>query len=117
MQISAVLSFVALVASVTAVAVPNSVVDLSLAKRQDGCNLYCDPLGTAQAECHGYSICLCGGPVAALVYACGTCKFQRDTTQYAALQQEMDRYSADCAAKNYPVGALPIPYCSAPATA
>ncbi|KAG9036828.1 hypothetical protein FS837_001599 [Tulasnella sp. UAMH 9824] len=57
------------------------------------------------------------GPAAALVYTCGTCKYQRDTTQYAALQQEIDQYVANCAANNSPVGALPIPYCSAPATA
>ncbi|KAG9030609.1 hypothetical protein FS837_003227 [Tulasnella sp. UAMH 9824] len=116
MQLSAVLSFVALVASVTPVAVADTVVDF-LTMRQDGCNLYCDPLNAARIYCHGYSICLCGGPVAALVYACGTCKFQNDTTQYAAVQQEMDRYSADCAAQNFPVSALPIPACSVPATA
>ncbi|KAG8912968.1 hypothetical protein FRC00_003368 [Tulasnella sp. 408] len=116
MQLSAVLSFVALVASATAIAVPNSIVDY-LTKRQDGCELYCNPLTTAQSDCQSQITCLCGGPVAALVYTCGTCKYQRDTTQYAALQQEIDQYVANCAANNSPVGALPIPYCSAPATA
>ncbi|KAG8896063.1 hypothetical protein FRC00_006556 [Tulasnella sp. 408] len=117
MQLSAVLSLVALVASVTAVAVPNSIVDSSLTRRQDGCNLYCDPLNNVNIECRAYRSCLCSGRIAALMYACATCKFQHDNTQYAALQQEMDRYSADCAANNYPVGALPIQYCSACANA
>ncbi|KAG8912967.1 hypothetical protein FRC00_003367 [Tulasnella sp. 408] len=78
--------------------------------------MYCDSLATANSSCGDYA-CYCSGPVAALVYTCGTCKYQHDTTQYAALQQEVDKYVANCASNNFPVGALPIPYCSAPATA
>ncbi|KIO20505.1 hypothetical protein M407DRAFT_29872 [Tulasnella calospora MUT 4182] len=117
MQLSLALSFVALVASATAVAIPNSAVDLSLSKRQDPCALYCDPLSTANQQCNGDATCLCGGPVAALMYTCNTCGYQHDTTKYAALQQQLDQYSANCASLNSPVGALPLPYCSAPASA
>ncbi|KAG8911452.1 hypothetical protein FRC01_005704 [Tulasnella sp. 417] len=114
MQLSVVLSFVALIASATAAAVPNNVVEPSLTKRQDPCAIYCQPLATANTQCNSDPTCLCSGQVAALMYTCSTCSYQHDTTQYAALQQQLDQYSANCATINSPVGALPIPYCSAP---
>ncbi|KIO20506.1 hypothetical protein M407DRAFT_29873 [Tulasnella calospora MUT 4182] len=110
------MSFVALVASATAVAVPDSANNSPLSKRQDPCALYCDPLSTANSQCAGDNTCICGGAVVSLMYTCATCKYQHDTTLYAALQQEVDQYVANCASVGVPVGALPIPYCSAPAT-
>ncbi|KAG9031025.1 hypothetical protein FS837_003123 [Tulasnella sp. UAMH 9824] len=115
MQLSFVLSFVAFLASATALVLSNNAVDSSLSKRQDPCALYCEPLATANQQCSGDTTCLCGGPVAALMYTCSTCTYQYDTTKYAALQQALDQYVANCATVNSPVGALPIPYCSATA--
>ncbi|KIO20504.1 hypothetical protein M407DRAFT_29871 [Tulasnella calospora MUT 4182] len=114
MQLSAVLSFVAFVASASAVAIPNNTVVSSLTKRQtDACALFCDPLTTASTNCGTDATCICSGPVAALMYTCGTCGYQHDPTNYAQLQQLLDQYSAGCASANVPVGALPIPACAA----
>ncbi|KAG8951047.1 hypothetical protein FRC04_006908 [Tulasnella sp. 424] len=119
MQLSVVLSFVALAASATAVAIPNNTIVSSLTKRQtDACAMYCNPLNEASSNttCSTDATCLCSGTVAALMYTCGTCSYQHDPSNYAQLQQLLNQYSAGCASANAPVGALQIPTCTTTTT-
>ncbi|KAG8986006.1 hypothetical protein FRB90_004279 [Tulasnella sp. 427] len=117
MQLTVVLSFVALVASASAAAIPKPTVASALTKRQtDACALFCEPLKAAGQSCGSDATCICSGTVAALMYTCGTCGYQQDPTNYTQLQQMLDQYSASCQNTNSPVGALSIPTCTASAS-